>query len=1336
MKWKKLVSLLIVSVFIVSALAAVNGPAKAQEGQYVDSITIEVRTNQQTALGEVATRDLDVFLQAVSGSLYDSISDSWKQQMNTWTSVGGYNSQYYNPAHTESPYECEVEGQLQFNPFAIKKIRQAQYWLINREQIVNELYNGYAEPRYCWCGVTDPGYEQYFSQIVEKWGITATGDKQKGLQMVQEAMETARDDSALKGELRKDGGFWEYKPPGGSWSDIEITGITRIEDTREQIGEYQSDLLNDCGFKVNNRKMDRNSYGDIVWSDDPADLTWQFYTGGWLASAAQYYQEVVPAQMGSGWYGYMPGGFVPSADYRYGYWSQGNAWDNPPENKSEYEFYGNITLAQMTTKLYNGWVNDIDQYWNWMQQATDMMLDQAVRNFIVSTYDFYAYDKDTIVTAATDVVTGWSDVFTPRTMRTQDGTLTAAQYSSQGALYMDNWNELGGSSDVYGLQQKRMVFDGAYNLDPSTGIPRPMRMDWTGGVEQDFYWAPNETGVQTLYKNISVPEDAVIYDHANHEWTEVGTGVKSAVKVTYDITTGAWQFGEDLTTADVMGFHAWSWDMSYDDGAGDNFYHDGYGGQMRPYYSMIQGEKWDEQNDTYTVWADYSLPVEDKIGAYLSTFPQLHYTQYMATQFLINENGEYTPSGAPSYSWDEGQQNWVHWLSSAQGEDITDTLQNMIDKNYMPWFMTEDANAPITVTQSELNAKRQGIIDFYNDHDHVYASQGPFMMDTVNAANMYVDMVRFGQDQGYPYPEDYWQDKFEIAKMIVTGSDIPNIVTAPDSINVQFDVQVDEDYPRDITRDVVQGDDPTAEIQLIDELDNVVANTTGTLIASTYTASFNTSDLSSGQYTVRFMGSIPAQVGEVTATGQVVVERVTNVEITNFNVNPTTVTPNENFDITATAENTGSDQATVNVMAGGETIDSYLVDPGATVDISTQHSFENPGTYQIEIGDQTAQVEVISPNLEVTNFQVPSTGVVDTQITMSVSVENTGTAELTDDIFIDGESVESFTLAAGASRDLTIDHTFTTPGDHTVSVGTEQRTITITSPVNVESADVSPTTVQVGGTAEITATITNNDDVSHDVSVTVGGTEVTTWTVEAGASSQEYTYTHTFNTVGDHEVKVAGTTAGTVTVEGAIVIDDASVSPTTVDKGEDVTITATISNNDATSHDVVVTANDNEIHTWTVDANTDEEEFTYTHSFDTADDYTIKVEDETAGTVTVQGGIVIDSTDVSPKTLKKGEKITITATITNHEDTEQTISVKVAGSEVTTWTVDAHADGVDKEYTYKMEEKGDHEVTVGETSVGTVTVEKKDDDGTPGFTMVLLGISAIAAVALYYRRRR
>lgn len=439
MNWKKLVSLLIVSVFVFSALAAVNSPAKAQEGQFVDSITIEVRTSQQTALGEVATRDLDVFMQTVPGSTYESLSDSWKEQMNTWKSIGSYNSQFYNPAHTVSPYEVEIEGQYQFNPFAIKKIRQAQNFLIDRGMIADEIYDGYAEARYLWIGQSGPGYDQYFRQIQEDLGWTRSGEKQKGLDMVQDAMESARDDPALEGQLQQGGdGFWEYRPSsGGSFEDIEITGITRTEDEREEIGEYQTRLLEDCGFQVDNRKMDRTAYGAIVWSSPPENLQWQFYTGGWLASAAQYYQDVVPAQMHSGWYGYMPGGFVPTADYRYGYYANGNSWDNPPDDES-IEFYGNRTLARLTSDLYNGWVNDIDEYWNGMVEATRMGAEQSVRCFITSTIDYYAYDKNEIISAATDVVTGWSDVFTPRTMKTVDGTLTAAQYSSQGALYMDN----------------------------------------------------------------------------------------------------------------------------------------------------------------------------------------------------------------------------------------------------------------------------------------------------------------------------------------------------------------------------------------------------------------------------------------------------------------------------------------------------------------------------------------------------------------------------------------------------------------------------------------------------------------------------------------------------------------------------------------------------------------------------------------------------------------------------------------------------------------------------------------------------------------------------------
>ncbi len=1130
MKWKKLVSLLIVSVFIVSALAAVNTPAKAQEGQYVDSITIEVRTNQQTALGEVATRDLDVFLQTVSGDVYNSISDSWKEQMNTWTSVGGYNSQYYNPAHTESPYECEVEGQLQFNPFAIKKVRMAQNFLISRQEIVNELYGGYAEPRYLWMGITSPGYTEYFEQIKEEYGFTAQGDYDKGKQMVQEGMEEAMNDPELKGSLRKgDDGFWEYQSPGGSWSDIEITGISRTEDQREEIGEMQADILRDCGFKVDNRKMDRNAYGAIVWSSDPASLQWQFYTGGWLASAAQYYQEVIPAQMGSGWYGYMPGGFVSDADYRYGYWSNGNDWNNPPENPEEHEFYGNLTMARLSSRLYQGQVNSLDQYWNWMQECTEIMTGEAVRSFIVSTYDFFAYDKDTIVSAATDVLTGWSDVFTPRTLRTTDGTLTAAQYSAQGSLYMDNWNELGGSSDVYGLQQKRMLFDAGYNLNPSNGRPMPMRMDWKDSegeamIEKDYQWSEGE-----LKKNIEVPNDAVVYNSSANQWEEIGEGKKSAVKVTYDLVLGKWHTGADLTMADVMGWHAWSWDMSFDDGEGDKYFHSGFGGQMRPYLNSIIGEVWNEEEGTYTVYGDYTLPVDSKIGGYFTTWPQLQYMQYQAVQMMIN-HGEYAPSGIGQYSWDNTADHWVHWLSESQMGDVKTTLQNMMDDNYVPWFVSEEANAPIEVTSSELNSKMQALVDFYNEHKHLYASQGPFLMDTVNADNMYVDMVRFTEEDGYPWAEDHWEDKLRIAELSVSGSNVPSLVEAPNTLEVSFDVQVDEDFPNDVTRDVTGDDDATATIQLLNEVDEVVAEKTPTLIASTFETSFETSGLTPGSYTVRFTGSIPVQTGTTEAQASVVVQaEPEDITVSDFNV-PSTAAPGEEISITATVENTGGSDTTIDVRAGGELVNSYVVGAGETVNVDETHTFTEPGTYQITVAGETKSVQVVSTNLVVNNLDVPDNAIVGDTVTISVSVENTGNAELTESIYVDGQAVEDFTLAAGESKDLSIEYKFEDTGDHDVSVGTDSQTITVQEAIVIENPSVGKDEVKKGNKVEISATITNNDDVAHDVKVTVDGDTVHTFNVEAGAS-QQFTYEHTFDEKGTFDVEVGGQSAGSVEVK-------------------------------------------------------------------------------------------------------------------------------------------------------------------------------------------------------------
>ena len=1110
-------SLIIVSIFVLSSVSTFNTSTKAQE-EFVDSITIEVVTNKTAALDEVANGDLDVFLNPVSGEFYENINESWKEKMGTWGSIGRYNTMLFNPAHTVSPYECNVSGEYQFNPFAIKEIRQAQNFLLNRQQILNEIYGGYAEPRYLCVDQNSPGYQHYFQQIVDEYGYTPSGNKEKGIQMIQDAMEDAMNSSELEGELRKgEDDYWEYRSPTGSWEDIELTGLIGSTDPSTAISENQADLLEECGYKVDIRY--RQSGINYLSDTDPSDLKWHFYPGSWHPSGARYYQENLATIMYAGWMGYMPGGMVPDADYRYGYEIDGN-------------FYGNRTLERITKELYNGQLNDTDEYWNKMVKTAELGLDQAVRIFLVTEYNFYPYDKDRIYHASTDVLTGWSDVFTPRTMRTEDGNLTVAQYSSQNVLYRESWNELGGSDDINGQREKKMVMDEGSVLNPSNGRPIPMRTDWQDEegypmIEKDYEWKNG-----TLQKGIDVPSDAVIYNSSSNQWKEIGEDKRSAIKVTYKVVGGKWHSGADLTLRDVMGWHAWSWDMAFEDDVDDPYYHREFGRKKRSFFNNIVGEKWDEDNQTYTIWGDYTFPADSKIGHYYSIWPAVPYYQYQAAQFLVNQDDEYIPNGTGTYSWNEHEaDHWIDWLSEDQGENITETLQNMIDKDYTPWFMKDENNAPITVLQDELNDEMQHLIDFYNEHNHIFASNGPFLLDNYDHENQRMQMVRFTQKDGYPWPEDKWSPT--LYELMITDSEVPDVVQYSDPLNVSFDVKIRQYYPGGDRRNVTKEDNATGKIEIWD-LSSKVAEMKLSFKNSTFYGSFDTSELDTRKYSVRFVGSVPDQIGTARTKFKTVVIRSwpPGIEVSNFDVDPLEVEPGNSVSITATVENTGTNDETIDITANEEVIESFDVPAGETVDIEKIKSFDEEGTYEIKIANKTKEIIVGSPNLSVKSLglQYPEKPIIGDEITILADIENTGTIGLEDSVFIDGEAVRDFTLKAGESQDIVITYTFDSAGKHTIRIGDETAEIDILNAIVIEEVSLSDDKIKKGNKVEITARIINNDDNEHEVDVEIDGEAVKTWTVQSGI--ENYSYEHKFDEKGTYEVTVGDQPAKEVKVEG------------------------------------------------------------------------------------------------------------------------------------------------------------------------------------------------------------
>ncbi len=1159
MKYSDILSILVLSILLISGTAIavqenVDNEAsnmnekmsvKNPENPHVDVIDVEVKTSRYSAVEEVAVGELDVFLETISRGNYEHLSYSWKKKLNAWEDKGEYRTMMYNPAHTGSPYECRVDGELMFNPLSIDKVRLAQNYLFDRKDMVEDLYDGHAEPRYIWMGISSPGYNEFLKEIKEDYGITAEGDYEKGLDMVQEAMETAMNDPELKGSLRRcEDGFWEYKAPGGSWKDIEINGMTRIEDEREQIGVIQTNILQSCGFKVDNMIIDGRVAVDKIWLSDPADLGWQFYTGTFPSSSAKLFQEKEPAKVGAGWYGYMPGGYNQDADYRYGYWSNGNSWDNPPENKSEYEFYGDKDIEKMTTKLYEGRLESLTQYWNMIQRCTDKITKESVRCFLVTPYEYYVYDKDAIKGAATDVIMGWSDIFTPRTMKTKDGVFKASQYSSRGKMYEGAWNEIQDNSYERVSKQKKMISDPGSALNPGDGEPMPMRMDWTDSeedamIERDYQYVDGE-----LYNNIEIPSKAVVYDPFTQSWENVDEDNKSAVKVTYDIELGKWHTGTNLTMADVMGWHAWAWEMSTS-GAKKGFYNSEFANKMGPIFDSILGEVWDEENGTLTVYGDYTLPADSKTGAFFSTFPKLHYTQYMAAQWMITED-ELAPSDISDYSWDSTGDKTIDWMSKSQGEDIKETLQNMIETDFVPWFMKEENNVPITVSTETLNEKRDALIDFYGGRSHFYASQGPFMIDGVNEEEMKIDIVRFKQEDGYPWPKDHWEDKLSIAELTVSSANVPSSVDRTEKLNVSFDVQVDEDYPNDVTRDVTVEDDASGSIQLLNEAGKLVSQKDANLINSTFKTSFETKSLELGNYTVRFEGKIPEQFKITKTSRPTTITKFEPIKVTDFDM-PGYEDVGDLVNINATVNNRGENVTSFDWKINDDVIKQYEVEPGETVEINETFEFSTGGVFKITIAGESKTIHI--SQLVIDEFSVSDVSIVGEPVHISVNVENNGSGGLTNVVCADDEVLESFTLWANESETLFLEHEFSTPGSHTISVGDEEQTVMIKKAIEIKDTMISKNEVEKGEDVNISVTITNNDNITHDVTVKANDITIHAFNVTPSAEDKRFSMNHSFDEIGKYVIYVGEKKAGHVNVTSSQDTEDP-----VADAGENKTV--------------------------------------------------------------------------------------------------------------------------------------------------------------------------------------
>ncbi|AAL80314.1 peptide ABC transporter substrate-binding protein [Pyrococcus furiosus DSM 3638] len=283
---------------------------------YFDVVELYGIQNENTIILGVASGEYDVSWYSFPSFTFSGLSDEQKSNIDMYVNIGGFWDMVWNPVHDkDNPYVITVGDKKYFNPFAIREIRFAMEYLINRNYIIQNILQGSGGPMYTPWTSGDTVAIEKLQPVVDAFGIDAQGDEEYALQLIEQAMQKAARELANMGyELKKVNGKWYF-----NGEPVKIVGIGRQEDERKDEAYYIAEILRKAGFEVEVKIVDRRTANQIVYLSDPANYEWGYYTEGWVASGSVLFsisrilQYYTTAWFGPGFVGWK---FTPENTYR------------------------------------------------------------------------------------------------------------------------------------------------------------------------------------------------------------------------------------------------------------------------------------------------------------------------------------------------------------------------------------------------------------------------------------------------------------------------------------------------------------------------------------------------------------------------------------------------------------------------------------------------------------------------------------------------------------------------------------------------------------------------------------------------------------------------------------------------------------------------------------------------------------------------------------------------------------------------------------------------------------------------------------------------------------
>jgi peptide/nickel transport system substrate-binding protein len=833
--------------------------ARANKGPIVDKILVNAKTQEDIAIKDVAEGKSDVFWYSSTGSTYKALTDDVKSKLEVYAVPESTWSLLFNPYPNNAPYvaKSKKDGKAYFNPFAIKEVRFAMNFLINRKQIIDEVLAGAGQPKYSPVTMGQPNSNRYVP-IIGRMGFSDAGNEAKALADIDVAMKAAADLPENKGKLAKAGQWWSY-----AGEPIEINFLIRVDDPNGRLkeGRYIADQIEKAGLKVNRLEYDRAKCLNISNSGDPGDYEWNIYTEGWGGGQTYAFWESGLSQYYSPWYANMPGG------------GDAGKWN-----------YTNPEIDALTQAAANGRVKDTDDYYQKCFKAMEIGLKESIRVFVVDQTSFFLANKERFnVRMAYGIGDGLNRVSSLTADVKPDASgafkgkkvLRITEFSSKGALFIFPWDPIGpdGFSDNYGKVVSSPPSDMEFDFNPVTGMCIPLRASY-----KNFKAEPAFEG-DKLVGTIPVPSEAVLWNAVTQKWesglawVDKGDGSfdyakssekpeygKAVAQATFSFSYGSWHDGRKQDINDYRYAIALRYDVSKKKGADDKVYDEAYSGQISPQLAIYKGYVFNKDG-SITSYGDAYYPMDPVYNASLFTpllmvqasnyqtivgWPVLEAVVGLVKdgKYVYNSNGDYTE---------------IDLLAEKHLADIKAKLGEYAAAKHVP------ASLQGFVKAEDAVKAYQSAIAFIDKYKHAYISNGGFIIESYDAANQTATLsaTPYGD---YPFPKG---DLAKKVSMTYARINSVKVGTFQKGADLAVDIAVAEvSYPANKAKAAAKAN---VKVTLIGDKETAYAAKASK--AGFYSASVPAKDLASlkpGTYTLIVEAGLGAESGAVETASLVV----------------------------------------------------------------------------------------------------------------------------------------------------------------------------------------------------------------------------------------------------------------------------------------------------------------------------------------------------------------------------------------------------------------------------------------------------------------------------------